>query len=128
MECSCVYVEADSYWDFANFRMLIARKIHKCHECGREIAPGEKYENLSGMCEGDFLTHKTCADCLSIRDAFYCHGWQFETVLENLRDYIHDSQGDVKEDCLRRLTPKAREIVCGMIEDAWMYWYTESEG
>jgi hypothetical protein len=43
-------------------------------------------------------------------------------VIENLKDHIIDSQGDVSEDCLTQLTPKALGVVCEMIEKAWEYW------
>lgn len=45
-----------------------ARKQHKCCECGATIEPGETYQRIEGMWEGDFRTFKTCSFCDATRD------------------------------------------------------------
>lgn len=40
-----------------------ARKQHRCCECGRAIAKGEKYRRVSGKWEGDLATYSTCRRC-----------------------------------------------------------------
>ncbi|CRI56376.1 hypothetical protein [Pseudomonas sp. CCOS 191] len=48
----------------------VARKRHTCTECRGHIEPGDRYEFVSGLWEGDVSTYKTCADCETARD-FY---------------------------------------------------------
>lgn len=47
----------------------IARKEHRCCECLSVISPGEKYELVKGVWNGEFLTFKTCQICAIVRDA-----------------------------------------------------------
>jgi len=44
-----------------------ARKQHVCCECGATIDPGEIYQRVEGMWEGDFATYKTCEFCANVR-------------------------------------------------------------
>ena len=46
-----------------------ARKEHKCCECKRKIKPGDEYERIAGVWDGDFSTYKTCEVCAGLRDA-----------------------------------------------------------
>ncbi len=52
----------------------IARKAHKCCECGILIKPGEKYVVCSGVWDGEFSSYKQhleCKEaCVVIRDEF----------------------------------------------------------
>ncbi len=48
----------------------VARKRHVCDECRGYIEPGERYEHVSGLWEGDVSTFKTCAKCEVARDFF----------------------------------------------------------
>jgi len=122
MECSCVYVEAECQAEFFREVLRTARKEHRCCECHRTILPGEKYEYVSGMWEGKFDTYKTCIDCLSIRNQFFCGIWEFGGSLEYLSEHISEMSGDIGESCLNSescLTQAARERVCEMIEREW---------
>lgn len=47
----------------------IARKQHKCCECGSTIDTGEKYERIKGLWEGEWVEFKTCMICSDIRNA-----------------------------------------------------------
>lgn len=51
-----------------------ARKAHKCSECARLIAPGQKYQRCSGKSDGDFWSFITCSVCAEIRRVFTCDG------------------------------------------------------
>lgn len=117
--CSCVYVDYDGNEEFSQHKTVRARKTHKCCECHREILIGEKYEYVFGKWDGDTYTHKTCLDCMSVRDSFFCAGYIYEMIWEHLWEHLSDLGGRVSDDCLISLTPKAREMVCGMIEDIW---------
>ena len=122
-KCACVYVDLDySPPSFHNAKLQKARKIHVCGECRRKIQPFEEYEYVAGMWDNYFETYKTCADCLSIRREFFCDSYLYEFIKESLWEHIQDLGGNVSEDCigvLSHLTPKAREMVCGMIEEVW---------
>ena len=43
------------------------QKQHICCECGSVIDPGEKYQRIKGVWDGDFATFKTCEICKNIR-------------------------------------------------------------
>ena len=45
----------------------IARRQHSCCECGSLIQPGEQYELVRGVWDGQFDTYKTCSFCASAR-------------------------------------------------------------
>jgi len=117
--CSCISIETDGYPSFINFKIKVAKKLHKCGECHKEIKIGEKYEYVVGTWDGYFSTHKTCHTCLEIRNTFICGGFCFGEILEYLEEHIKDEKGHISEDCLAELTPKTREIICEIIEKYW---------
>ncbi len=119
MDCSCIYINTDNGPEFSETTYPVARKTHRCTECYRDIKHGEKYEKCTGVWEGDFETYKTCIDCLSIRENFFCDGWQFTSVIEFLGYHIEETNGEISENCLVNLTVTARAKVCEMIEDNW---------
>jgi len=63
-----------------------AKKLHKCCECGRDIAAGASYQRTSGRWEHSFEVFKTCMDCYHIRSAFDCGGWTYGQLYSDLRD------------------------------------------
>jgi len=71
MSCSCVDIDHDSLPSFIREQLVRARKQHYCGECRRVIEPGEEYEYVFGVWEGESNVHKTCSDCLSIRDEYF---------------------------------------------------------
>ena len=42
----------------------VARKEHRCCECGGAISRGERYERVNGVWDGRMATFKTCLYCL----------------------------------------------------------------
>ena len=118
MSCSCsidAYDEGCST-DFMREETPVARKSYKCCECQREIVKGEKYERVVGKWEGDFATFKTCMDCASIRDAFFC-SFSFSRMFEDLREEIDYANGNLSQDCIAKLTPRAKDMVLEMIDE-----------
>jgi hypothetical protein len=118
-DCGCVYVESDECYEFVNKTFPKARKQHKCDECGRIIKPGEKYELFKGGFEGRVETNKTCMDCMSVVDSFYCDGRILGDMWGYLEEHIREMDGQISSDCLTDLTPTARERVCEIIERVW---------
>lgn len=80
-------------------RDVRARKQHDCGECGRTIAPGETYEHVRGLWDGDWSTHKTCLGCKRIRQHFCSDGWLYGELSELIRDCIgFDYTADLEDD------------------------------
>ncbi len=120
MDCSCIYIDGDGEGPaFCYSKIRKARKGHTCTECRREIKPGEHYEHVTGKWEGELDTFKTCPECLDIRNIFFCESWAFGQIKSNLRANIYSRDGEVSEACMAALTPKARAIVCDIIERYW---------
>lgn len=120
MNCSCVYMNTDDLGAvFLEELTPIARKQHICFECGRTIQKGEKYELARGLWDGNFLTFKTCLDCLSVRQEFFCAGYIYGEVWDNLRTHIDYTDGEVSSDCLLKLPEKARWKVMNIIDECF---------
>lgn len=120
-DCSCVYSCCDDgpRPEFLDVLMRTAAKVHKCTECGRDIVPGEKYENVKGKWDGFFDTFKTCVDCLSVRDAFFCDGYAYGGIWEELWVHFDYIGYEVSSDCLAKLTKPPRDRICDAIEEGW---------
>jgi len=117
--CGCIYVGDDDPAELYKATHPKAKKSHKCSECGCDIKPGEGYERVFGKWDGDSSTYKTCSDCLSVRDVFFCDGFYHGMIWERLTEHICDMRGEIASECLIALTPKARANVCEMIEAEW---------
>jgi hypothetical protein len=88
---------------FYSKSMRVARKAHKCYECGNKIEPGTRYENVSAKWEEGFEEFKTCPKCLELRDYTICHGhipclcWShgsmIDDCIETLKEYAHELPG-----------------------------------
>lgn len=119
-DCGCIYVGLDCGGpEVSRSSMIKARKEHICTECRRKIQPGETYENVWGVWRGDQETFKTCSDCLSVRRGFFCEGWSYGQVWEDVSNHIQELKGNIASDCLKKLTKPARDRVCDMIEGVW---------
>lgn len=47
----------------------MARKCHKCFECDHPILPGEKYQRVTGLWDGQWESIATCSCCAKTRCA-----------------------------------------------------------
>lgn len=90
LSCEC---DADVGPSVYDGRTVVARKEHKCTECGRTINPGEEYEYVFGVWDGAAQTFKTCEECeglgQSLVELGFCieHGGIRETHQEYLSVY-----------------------------------------
>lgn len=121
MDCSCVYtgIDANGMASMLVEKYLSARVPHKCHECDAVIQKGEAYYKEVSVYDGVVATHKTCVDCMSLRDAFFCDGWFWGDIWTFMAEHVHYSDGRIKESCVAALTPVARDKVCQLIERRW---------
>jgi hypothetical protein len=46
---------------------IVARKTHRCCECGGTILPGNVYERVSGLWEDKWYHFSTCERCADLR-------------------------------------------------------------
>ena len=103
----------DGYNVFYKERIVTARKLHHCVECGEEIRVGEKYELVNLKNEHGFQAIKTCAVCEEIRNAFICGTWAFGELWESIREGmfpVWETKGPL--DCLAKLTTVAARDRC----------------
>lgn len=63
MECYCEPMEADESCPVWQVSWRKAKKEHKCCECGDTIKPGERYEYIFCIFEGEVDNYKTCEFC-----------------------------------------------------------------
>lgn len=90
MDCCLVDMDTESGPDVFREKIRTARKEHKCSECRQPILPGEKYEHVTGLWEGHWGTFKTCSACMELRDRFFCAGYVFGEVLQDLKDVLNE--------------------------------------
>lgn len=137
MECGCE-IDINEGCNLPKFDIReespVARKEHVCCECGRTIRKGERYLRESCIWEETGpATMKTCTDCESVRDKYFC-GHSYGLVWGQLRDKIEEEIWETKggnsfvDSRLAELTPAAREKVCALIEDAWKKFEGELPG
>lgn len=119
MECSCaISIDHNGGPECCTEKIRTARKTHVCNECLKDIQPGEQYEYVSGIWDGNPKAYKTCLDCKSVRDTFF-ESWIFTQVWENFQDEFGDTDSVVPESCIAELTAGARARVCDFIESGW---------
>ena len=79
-----------------------ANKEHRCRECRRAIAPGEKYLNEGLLWEGEKSTHKPCRHREVVRDWLVgeCGGFIYGgEIEEDIREHAWGGYGiEVKND------------------------------
>jgi hypothetical protein len=87
-DCSCDY-DAPAFYNKAIRR---ARKEHKCCECGGRILPGDQYEHVAGVWEGNFDTFMTCERCHDIwmwtKNNVPCLCWAHGNRIEDCKETI----------------------------------------
>lgn len=94
--CYCDYERPDCYWS----SRPLARKEHRCEECGRRIQPGERYERVRMITRGDGpWTCKTCLYCLAMRDLVEsraeCFCWAHGNLVEDIRGTVDNLRYEI---------------------------------
>ena len=93
----------------------IAKKEHRCCECGRQILIGEKYRYESGVWGYGPDSHKTCLDCISVRDVFFC-SWTFGAIWEDMHELVLDYDGGLPAKKINAVTTAARELIVDIVD------------
>lgn len=89
MEANCTYLNFDSGpCEVYSETFPIARKIHKCCECGQDIQPHQKYHKYRGCWDGTWDTFKTCMTCYRIRNTYCFNGFIFGELQDILQDCL----------------------------------------
>jgi hypothetical protein len=119
MECSCtVNVDIEEPVYLAHITTPFARRVEICSECNRDIHVGEDYRKEI-FYHGSRFTHRTCEDCLSIREVFFSSGWYYGEIREQMEEFVYYSDGQLSVKCILELTKKARDWVLDIIESTW---------
>lgn len=72
-------------------KLRIARKPHKCCECGGTIFYKEQYHYCSGVWDNRGESYKTCMDCYQLRsDINSISSYDEGVCLGELREYIFE--------------------------------------
>jgi len=88
--CYCDYNGPEFY----NKTNPVARKSHRCSECGSVINVDEEYERVTGMWDGYIDTFKTCSDCVEVRNALSemeCFCWSHGSLSEDVYNQMHEA-------------------------------------
>ena len=109
----CWAGDGDSF-EWYTEREPLARKRHRCGECGRPILPGERYLYVFARFEGEPTSHKVCLDC---RDGVcswlsnWCGGYLFEGTFEDCAEHMEEpyAHGLVEEEDIADL---AQRMAC----------------
>jgi hypothetical protein len=97
-DCYCDYDYPPAFYSST---MRRARKEHRCYECGRLIAKGDDYEDLSAKWDDVIQRIRTCHRCIAMMRYVEAHVpcvcWEHGNILENARDtidyYAHEAPG-----------------------------------
>lgn len=122
MECSC---DIGSTVGVRNIRWIDDRRVKafspcKCSECNRQLDYEEKHQRsiyFSILYKSKIKIYRICDNCSSITDNLFFNGWIMGTVFDEIGNYL--DEGEIQEKCISRLTPRAREEICKLIENTW---------
>lgn len=54
--------------EFYHQAQPVARKAHRCDECGAAINVGDRYQRFSGKWDGHFDSFRLCLGCVEVFD------------------------------------------------------------
>jgi hypothetical protein len=91
----CMVENADEMVTMLHDGFVTARKVHKCSECRRVIAKGERYLVERYAFDGTVTTSKTCTHCQVVRQWLQqeCGGWLYGGIAEDIHDHAREGYG-----------------------------------
>lgn len=113
----CIGGDGDGeYCTVSDSKMVKARKPHECFECSKKIQPGETYERISQLYEGEWNRMSVCLICSEISIALSCDGRILGNMWEEIRDYVFPN---MTTGCLAKLkTVAAKQYLV----EKWKEW------
>lgn len=116
--CCCLTSDFDAdHQDFYHEEMRVARKEHRCRECGKTIKPRERYNRATGKTGNHIWSNATCVICDEVRKHFYCYGgWLFGALWDDVREQLFEN--GFRFECMKGLSIEAREA---LLND-WRRW------
>lgn len=103
--CHCDDAEPYQFFDTTN---PVARKLHKCSECRRAIARGERYVCHTGKWDGEIGVFRLCAHCDAASQAVINMGVCDCVCLGNLWGGVRDEMEETGDGRALRLIVAAR--------------------
>lgn len=102
--------------DFVTSHYPRAKAPHKCAECRRVIAPGERYCRVAGTTDGGIWSVVLCLRCDMLNDA----AWEFARGGDSEGPPFGDIvpwllDGQDMPDVLALLSPEAAGHFCGLV-------------
>jgi hypothetical protein len=84
----CAVDDAD-YVTLWNVTRPVAAKEHRCYDCDRTIAVGERYHRGKSLFEGRWSSYAVCAHCEAAAGWLgrMCNGWLYGGIGEELGDH-----------------------------------------
>lgn len=118
LEIEGIYKFATSQTRCCECEKIIGFNEKYLHEFGVDYQTMEDYESLDEVPDKFIEHYHICLDCKSVRDQFFSN-FYYGTIWDELSEYLVECDGQVHEDCIANLTPRARFIVCDIIEELW---------
>ena len=120
-ECACIDISVCDYEEVS--QKITAGKSNSpfvCCECEETFPAGTERELTECTYEDrEKEIYETCPDCLSVIKAFFCDGYYFNQVWEDVDYHIEEIDGQISSKCLLSLTPRARDKMFKLIQDRW---------
>lgn len=100
----CMWDDAGT-WELSRTEWRKAAKEHRCGECRRTIAKGERYEYTTGLYDGHWDTEHTCEQCHQVTRwlVVACSGYLYQAVQEDLFEHITGEEAYLRTAPLTRL-------------------------
>jgi len=102
--CACDWIDDGDPVECYEIKHVIARKVHKCSECGGEIKKGQKYHRAKYVADERWYQFKTCGSCYQMAMDFCCgsvpHGFLWETLEQYMGFYPNEIPKDKKNGVL----------------------------
>ena len=120
-DCSCIYVDIgdDPNW-FKEHMVRVNSSVRRCRECGKFFRPLEKHEKIRiQWYDKKPEEYRTCVDCVSVREKFFCEGYFFTRIWEDIQEHISEMDGVIDSSCIVDLPKRGRDMLCDRIEQYW---------
>ncbi len=87
----------------------VARKVHKCSECGEDILPGNSYSHFRGIFRGKWEIYNTCSLCKEdwkmVMDFDWTEGITYGGLIDVIEEAINDELIEKDDPLVKRWVP-----------------------